>query len=177
MQQLSMGTLTMSIGAEHLAELKDPANGKEFKLRRLGKSDVEELAQLYLDSYDPGVAVDSLTEAREEMEMAFQGAFGQVITGATLGAEVDGTLVGAIQTVSDPPWDDIPPGPFIIELFVHPEFRGRGVATALLGAAAAHCHNQGLKDISLRVSMKSAAPAVRLYEWLGFQVVAPEEGD
>lgn len=175
MQQLGMGTLTMSIGARHLADIEESAALSQIKLRRLTKADVEELAQLYLDSYAPGVAVDSLTEAREEMNMTFQGAFGQVITGATLGAEIDGTLVGAIQTVSNPPWDDIPTGPFIIELFVHPEFRGKGVATALLSAAAAHCHNQGLKAISLRVSMKSAAPAVRLYEWLGFQVVEPEE--
>ncbi|UUX48762.1 GNAT family N-acetyltransferase [Nisaea acidiphila] len=53
-------------------------------------------------------------------------------------------------------------------MFVEPEFRGRGVARALLEAVLAHCaRTEGVTDIHLGVSDRASA-ARALYEGFGF---------
>ncbi|MDO5080160.1 GNAT family N-acetyltransferase [Buchananella hordeovulneris] len=163
-----MSTRTMRIEATGLTGLERTTL---VQVRELEVSDCEELSQLYLDSYPPGVAAGSLEEAQAEMRLAFDGGFGQLIPEATLGAFDGDRLIGAVMTVVDPPWDDVPPGPFIIELFVAPDARSQGVATALLSLAAENCSRQGQDTLSLRVDMHTASEAFRLYEFLGFATV------
>lgn len=84
---------------------------------------------------------------------------------------------------------DIPQaGPFrahkllkLEDLYVEPDCRGQGVATALLRAAVAHARALRLGDVELCVWAFNA-PARRLYEQLGFQpkhlmLELPLEGD
>ena len=137
-------------------------------VRPLREEDIDDLARLYLRSYAPGVAVDTFDEAYDEMEMSFAGAFGAKARGGFLGAEKDGRLIGAIMTVTDAPFDDVPPGPFVIELFVHPDERGNGVASTLLAAVAQHQEAEGHESIALRVDLVDAAEAAALYRSLGF---------
>ena len=59
----------------------------------------------------------------------------------------------------------------LIELL--PGFQGRGVGTAIINDLAADAHGRGL-PMTLHV-LKANTPARRLYERLGFQVVADEE--
>ncbi|MFI5755400.1 GNAT family N-acetyltransferase [Streptomyces sp. NPDC051569] len=54
-------------------------------------------------------------------------------------------------------------------LVVHPEARGRGIARALLRAAALHACNQGARRLTLRV-LGHNAPARALYEAEGYVV-------
>ena len=97
-------------------------------VRPLVAADLDEVACLYFDAYAAGVAAETLEEARTEMADVLAGAFGTPIPAATLVAEEGGRIEGCIQTVLDPPWD-APDGPFVIELFVHPDHRRRGLGT------------------------------------------------
>lgn len=137
-------------------------------VRDLSVDDLDDLARLYLRSYAPGVAVDTFNEAYDEMEMSFAGAFGRPAPGGFLGAHCEGRLVGVIMTVLDAPFDDVPDGPFVIELFVHPKYRGRGIATSLLAAVAEAQEARGAESLALRVDLVDAADAARLYRTLGF---------
>jgi ribosomal protein S18 acetylase RimI-like enzyme len=57
------------------------------------------------------------------------------------------------------------------DVYVQPECRGQGVALALLQAAIAEARRQGLRRLWLYV-VPTNTPAIRLYERLGFQLVA-----
>ncbi|WP_182113854.1 MULTISPECIES: GNAT family N-acetyltransferase [unclassified Actinotalea] len=67
-------------------------------------------------------------------------------------------------TVEDPPWQDVPPGPFITDLFVLPEIRRRGIGRALVQAVQSALPT----GIGLRVD-DSATEAHALYVSLGFR--------
>jgi ribosomal protein S18 acetylase RimI-like enzyme len=80
-------------------------------------------------------------------------------------------LLGLIAFVIVPPPRPLPGGCEIDTLGVHPDFRRRGIARALLGAAQAEAVRRGASHLSLDVMTDNAA-AVRLYESDGFAVTA-----
>jgi GNAT superfamily N-acetyltransferase len=57
----------------------------------------------------------------------------------------------------------------IIDVALLPEFRGRGVGTALIGALSQEAAEKGLP---LRIHVERGNPALALYERLGFRPVA-----
>ena len=59
-----------------------------------------------------------------------------------------------------------------LSVAVQPEYRGRGVGTALLRALISRGTEVGYRAMSLSVDARN--PALRLYERLGFQVVKSE---
>lgn len=59
---------------------------------------------------------------------------------------------------------------YITNVAVLPDYRGQGVARALMGAMLGYCEQNGLRTITLEVRESNAA-ARRLYESLGFEVV------
>ena len=80
-------------------------------------------------------------------------------------AAVDGgTLVGyiGVQTVLDEG--------YINNVAVHPEYRRRGIAAALISLLAEQAQAIGLAFMTLEVR-ESNAPAIALYEKLGFTTV------
>ena len=87
--------------------------------------------------------------------------------------DADGSLIGCIQTATSPPWEGIPAVPFVIELFVHPDHRGRGLGTLLLLSAAQACHDKGWESMALNVQEETAGEAVHLYGRLGFTEITP----
>ena len=62
--------------------------------------------------------------------------------------------------------DDVPE----LSIGVYPEFRGRHVGTLLLGALVARAERDSVRALSLSVNRNN--PAKRLYDRLGFEVVA-----
>ena len=88
-----------------------------------------------------------------------------------VGAWSEGELIGAIFVTIGTPWDDDDDQPYILELMVHPDYRGRGIATALIGEVAGRVGEAGFEDIGLRVDMRQAKAATRLYDYLGFEEV------
>ncbi len=137
-------------------------------------SDAQALGALYWDSYPKGAAAVDLEDAVEEMEGVFAGEYGAPVEQASLVVEdSDGTVIGCVQTVTSPPWEGIPAVPFVIELFVHPEHRRRGLGTLLLLSAANACHELGWESMALNVQEETAGEAQHLYNRLGFVEITP----
>jgi ribosomal-protein-alanine N-acetyltransferase len=58
----------------------------------------------------------------------------------------------------------------ILRLAVHPDYRGQGVATALMQHSFEQLKNMDLQEVELDVNILLAT-AIRLYKGVGFQVV------
>ena len=128
------------------------------------------IAAAYHASYD---GEWTLAESLEDIERAFDGGHGALVPQASLVAvDDDGAILGAVLTVLDPPWDHTPRGSFVIDVFVVPAARGRGVGRALMLAAMA---GAPAPTIALRVENDNAA-ALALYASLGFTALAVGTG-
>ena len=142
-------------------------------LRPQAPDDIGALGRLYWNAYPRGVAAVSIEDAVEEMEAVFDQEYGIPIEEASLVAvDADGSLVGCVQVVTDAPWEGMPEGPFIIELFVHPDHRGRGLGRALLDAASRACVELGHSKVSLKSLPGESPEAYGLYLDLGFHEIA-----
>ncbi len=75
-------------------------------------------------------------------------------------AEVDGRIVGQLGVSGE--------GRMEIGMWVAPEWRGKGVGTALMNAALDYARTHGAYKISLEVWPHNAA-AIALYEKFGFE--------
>jgi len=146
-----------------------PANIDAVELRGIQTSDRDALATAYLAAYPPGVAATSLNDARQEMDDTFTGEFGALRHDLTRVATFEDRPVGAILVVGKSIWDPQLHGPFIIDLFVHPDARGLGVARALLDTAVHACARAGDDTLSLRVGEGTSPAALALYTRAGFQ--------
>lgn len=146
------------------------------RVRPAGRSDIPALARAYLESYPPDVGAGSYDEALAEIGATFDGEFGELLPRASLVVHAEGSVVGAIFTTARSIWDDLD-GPFIIDLFVAPEFRGRGFARALIGTAAAACAVSGAERLSLRVGEGTSPSAWRLYDDFGFARIDEPRAD
>lgn len=160
-----MSQLTLNAQLEKLSSAMNRPDGVEFAT--LTRYDIPALASLYLVAYDSPEIAEDLFEAVDEMRLNFAGEFGTPIDNCFIGAWIDGEIVGAIFVVNGTPWGDV--GPFIIDLMVAPQYRSRGIATALIVEAARRAGEQGYDEIGLRVDLHQAAAAARLYEYLGFE--------
>jgi GNAT superfamily N-acetyltransferase len=104
------------------------------------------------------------TRALEELEGHLSGrTFGPLLRGSGLAVAADGRVVGAIilgVLPGDPPLN----GPWLMEVFRHPDHRG--VGRALVERALALTDGP-----ALGLMVTEGNPARRLYEALGFRVV------
>jgi GNAT superfamily N-acetyltransferase len=98
----------------------------------------------------------------------------QVPGGAFHGAFENGRLVAAAGThLISPTYGVAAVG----NVFTHPDFRGRGCATAATSAVLTELLARGIRDIVLNVNQKNET-AIRIYERLGFERYCPFfEGD
>ncbi|GAA3090245.1 GNAT superfamily N-acetyltransferase [Kribbella aluminosa] len=130
-------------------------------LRPPGVEDTQPLAQLYYEAYDPGASAATAAEALEDIALTFEGHYGVLDLDLSWLAWSGNDLVGAMLIVERAPWADTPDCPFIIELFIAPGHRRRGIARLLLARCAA-------TTVALRVD-DGNAPALALYRDLGFR--------
>lgn len=158
-----------------MQRLEAPRRPGELELATLTMYDVPAMASLKLVAYDEPLTFESLLESSDEMRMAFEGAFGTPRDDSFIGAWLGGQLVGAVMAVLDPPWDDVPRGPFVTELMVDPEYRRQGVATALVGELAARAAEWGYDSLTLRLDLRQSPGAYGLYQDLGFSVITEED--
>ncbi len=141
-------------------------------LRLQTEADAVALGELYGNAYPIGLSSVDVDDAVEEMEAVLEGEYGDPVPGACIVAVGRGErLIGCIQVVTDAPWEGTPDGPFVIELFVHRAFRGRGLARCLLSAASSACLEQGHETFSLASLPGSSPDAYSLYTELGFSVI------
>ena len=157
--------------------------------RLLRTDDLNPLAWLYLIIYPSRIGSGKYSEVLSEIAATFEGDYGVLRPGASLVAEAGGRPAGAVLTVERSIWDEGLEGPFIIDLFVDPQLRSRGIGRALMTGVMLACRNAGDAQLSLRVGeglsveleQRVAGPAVPagregtsdaahlLYESLGFR--------
>lgn len=154
----------------HVDALADVERPSGIEIATLTRYDIPMLAVLTLDAYGDETAPEALLQASEELRMTFDGAFGPTTDDSFVGAWDGGTLVGAILVVRESPWDDAPDGPFVVDLIVDPEYRRRGIATALVSEIARRCKDWGFDSLALRIDGRHHG-AAELYGDLGFQDV------
>jgi len=145
-----------------------------YSLRAVHQTDEPALAELYYHVYAPEI-IQSRDEARNELRLTFEGAYGQLLPELSPVALWNDALVGSVLTVAQAPWADTPQGLFIIEVMTHADHRRRGIARASLVWAAKRASLSGHKTIGLRVESENTA-AVNLYSSLGFQIWAQASG-
>lgn len=150
------------------APLVLPGTADRITVRPLGPADRDVVAQLYLDSYPPGVGAVDLASALDEITATFTGQYGELRIEASLLAHIDNTPAGAIFTASRSIWDRDLEGPFIIDLFVDPSHRGAGAGRALVIGAIKECAANQDRTLSLRVGEGTSPQAHSLYAGLGF---------
>lgn len=137
--------------------------------REIAKSDLPQLVDLWLASYPAEITSESShQDVVNDWNASFADEYGKLDYQASRVLERDGVIVAVVQTVIDAVWEDTPPGPFIIELIVHPDWRGKGTARALLSEAFTALQAEGYTTAALRVEIGNA-PAQHLYRSLGFQ--------
>ena len=91
--------------------------------------------------------------------------------GATFVAEAEGEIAGYVTVLARVPYEklDDPPGEYayVSDLYVHPRFRGRGCARALLARAEQHARGHGAREIRIG-ALAANTPARELYRSAGF---------
>lgn len=135
-------------------------------------ADLNQLAELYFEAYEPGIACDSLEEATDDIKASFEGEYGEYWYEASPVAEVDGRIVSAVMTVRRAPWDDTPDCPFIIELFTARDRRRMGLARLVVEHCLATIRDGDDTAVALRVA-EDNKPARALYDSLGFTTWQP----
>jgi ribosomal protein S18 acetylase RimI-like enzyme len=143
-----------------------------FLVRRTNPADLNQLANLYFEAYDPGIACDSLEEAAGDIEASFQGEYGEYWYEASPVVEANGRVVSAAMTVHRAPWDDTPDCPFIIELFTARDHRRMGLARMVVEHCLATIGASGETAVALRVAEDNTT-ARALYDSLGFTTWQP----
>lgn len=165
-----MAQRTLQADLDALADVERPEG---LEIATLTHYDIPAMAALHLVAYDRPTVAENLWEVTDEMRMAFDGAFGATRDDSFIGAWFDGELVGALLCVTDAALDDVPRGPFVTDLMVDPEYRRRGIATALVGELSRRCAQWGYDSVALRIDQRLAG-ADKLYEILGFDEVATD---
>jgi GNAT superfamily N-acetyltransferase len=131
-------------------------------VRPISQADVAALARLYARAYELGTG-----DAIDEMESAFDGTWGTLWPEASPVAWIGGRPVAVVQTVHRPAMEDAPDCPWLIEVFVDPDYRRAALARSLLVRACAVVADAGEQHIGLTVDTDNH-PAVTLYRSLGF---------
>lgn len=139
-----------------------------YRSRPSDISDLEPLARLYFDAYDPGIASDNYEEALADVRASFEGHYGEYLHEASPIVEHEGEIVAGIMVVRRAPWEDTPDCPFIIELFTDRAHRRRGLGRHLLVESLRALLDQAETAAALRVSRDNHS-ALRLYRSEGFR--------
>jgi N-alpha-acetyltransferase 10/11 len=133
--------------------------------------DAAQLGRLYFDADVPYADLADREAAVAEILAFFRGEFGDFWPAASGVIEDGGRAVAALLAVHRAPWDDVPCGPFITDLFTDPRFRRRGLARVLMARCLREVERSARRSVALRVESSNAA-AVGLYLSLGFRPYA-----
>jgi ribosomal protein S18 acetylase RimI-like enzyme len=137
-----------------------------YHLRCATGQDRTGLADLYFAAYSRDIVQDHAA-AVDEIEETFRGEYGQLdLMASPVLVSLD-VIAGAVLTVEEAPWQDTPPGPFIIEVMVHPDHRRLGLAECMMKATAERLAARGKQTMALRV-LSDNVKALALYKNLGF---------
>lgn len=160
MTELTLQAETSSVDGE--------ASVKGLELATLTAYDVPAIASLLLSAYGQKLTAENFWAATDEVRLYFDGALGSPRDDSFIGAWQDGHLVGAIFSVLNCPFDDVPRGPFVLDLMVDPNYRRQGIASALVAELARRAEGWGYDSLALRLDMRQMPEAFNLYRRMGF---------
>lgn len=143
--------------------------GASHRLAPITGADLDELADAYWRTYLDTEHEFAFDDAHDDVERYFAGGYGPPVPSASLAIRVGERIVGAVLTVREAPYPDVPPTPFVIDLFVVPQHRRVGLGRALMVAAIGAVPDE---TVGLRVESDNV-PAAALYRELGFVEVEP----
>ena len=140
------------------------------RLRQLSESDWRVFAELRLQALTDTLGShdaqhrqeSSFTAAQWRRRLRAHAQFAAFVGDRPVG------LIGAQREHAD--------SVYLYSLWLQPEARGHGLGTALLSAAVDWARTHGARTVTLRVQPANAS-AQRMYEGLGFRVVAGENAD
>ena len=136
----------------------------EVRLLRVDESNALEYKEIRLAMLLDSPRAFAMTHAQELLKTDDEWR-ARTHTASTWMALVDGERAGAATMYLAP---ELPEGEaLLVAMWVDPAFRGRGVADALIGRVVDEAGAQGIRRLQLDV-VTDNAPAVRLYERLGF---------
>lgn len=149
----------------------------EMNIRKAGANDIDTLAQLYDDLNDALAAGINYPKWKKGVYPVRQTALDGLAADTLYVLTLDGVIAGSVILNHEPEsiyrqvnWQiDAADCEVLIiyTLVVHPLFRNKGVAKALLDFACEYAKAQQLKAVRLDVEVGNL-PAVQLYEAYGF---------
>lgn len=141
--------------------------------RPVTPEDADGLARLFFASYEDG-SVTSQAHALEILHGLFAGEYGKVLTEASpVVTDDSGRIVAAALVLESRVGEEVPPGPYIFELFTAAARRREGFAEQLLRVAIDQLHRQGYETVALQINEDNSA-ALALYLTLDFNRWLPE---
>lgn len=87
--------------------------------------------------------------------------------GSVLVAQAQGKVVGMVSLLYTISTAEGGAAAWLEDMVVHPDFRGHGIGSLLLDAAAKTCRTKGVRRVTL-LTDRSNAPAQRFYQRHGF---------
>ncbi len=155
----------MSMRAFMRIELGPPELGAAPGVRTFESADIPALGELMYRAYLNTIDYDgeTLEQSAAEIVKTVEGEYGEFVASCSKvfvqgGALVSATMITRFQN-----------RPFVAFTFTDPALSGQGLARLCMQAAMAALFKQGERELRLVVTLANA-PAVRLYEKLGFRV-------
>jgi GNAT superfamily N-acetyltransferase len=130
----------------------------------------DELVEALRSAYPPGHPDEIVGDPLQEEARIMEGRECGPLLGSSRFAVAHGRVVGAILVTFAPGNMLLPPGPLVADLFRDADPRWRGLGAALLRRACAAVRADGHDTLDLQVT--DGNPAKRVYEALGFRLVA-----
>jgi len=156
-----------------LAGLSAPARGAEgLKLAAFSAANFVGVAECYFAAYPHRDEIKDLAAAKAMVAATLKGDYGHILPGASPTALLNGQVVGSLQVVQRSTWDSDLDCPLVIELFVHPEYRRRGIASTLLAHSAQRLRLGSFEQLAVRVGPSASVEALQLGSRIGFTDLA-----
>jgi GNAT superfamily N-acetyltransferase len=130
----------------------------------------DELVEALVSAYPPGHVDEIVGDPLAEETRIMQGRECGPLMDSSRFAVSGGKVVGAVLITDAPGNMLMAPGPLVADVFRHADPRWRGVGTALLRRGCAAVAAAGHDTLDLQVT--DGNPAKRVYEALGFRLVA-----
>ena len=140
----------------------------EFEIRECNLHDIDSIGKLYFHSYDAGQACESEEGSILDIKNSFEGEYGLFWPQVSMVALDNNKIIGSIMVVHKNSWDKKIDCPYIIELFVHRDYRKKGVAKSLILSSCEAIKKSGQHEVALTV-VENNTIARNLYCSIGFK--------
>jgi acetylglutamate kinase len=128
--------------------------------------DSQLLGSIYYRAYEGTIDFEWQREEQAVHELAefFEGAYGKYQANTSVVAVDNERIIGAVLVTISDLWQDMP---LVAEVFVDPDYRGKGVGKYLLQSCLNQLFKDGYRKACLYVTIGND-PAITLYKRLGF---------